>query len=809
MDGNLRHSIGLKGQFAIPVHLQQAAIRAGIMLNRQGALYHARVPDAENTKEFLKNLSPDFVKWGNDDSLKKESMIDFLKFLHQPLRIIAHSNDKKVAQQNRELLHGMLRFFTTGSPDLNQAERITTPAYLEGDEHVEIENEMKRGDSWDHDPEFAQDPLGIGTVPGSAIGRRTGRFIFKRHDPDFADDPAVRELEALFWRILNDVTDNRFKDHKLEFITLSAQELQKFSKSIISAKPDKLMADASFAQKTERTAKKILAEQNDAPFEKTIGTDDMDKILMYLERAAQSGALDRAHARYNFSSRKNSAVPDILADIKTFRAVRGLLDARCTPNDVAKALSRGFAPLLALATDIMNSTIDAAARSKIPIASDFIRTAELARECARDIGNEKYKSIADGYKKTLGLVSGLSQTWNAASGATKGFALDIYNFMRESPASMAAALALSAYLYSTMPNNALSPEIMEEIRKIPENSVLVFTEKGLVPMPVNPADLPPEALAKRTWHHDPNSVRWVMDIMRGDFTNPIGFYKHVMFDKYVIDPANFVIGNIQAGAHHAIDFCNGAFNKENALQQIAKKNIGPMTDALFKVNLVQNFTHAGFWIYMFGKGWNHGLKGGSMLFKLAAPLMDLGAASMGKLRHMATGGNKDRVNDLVDFARAQNIDAAQAMDINKNIIPESKKSISPLWAKIAKGTAAGGALTMATAAFADMAGHSNGAAEPSAYAITAGTTGLFFLVYNFWDDICLNHLIGGGVTLAQGATLSAAYQKTAAPVFRAAQETKLYNAVANPVHEWLENRNNPQKINMMPIYRPTPLCDLA
>src|SRR5262249_42537265 len=144
-------------------------------------------------------------------------------------------------------------------------------------------------------------------------------------------------------------------------------------------------------------------------------------------------------------------------------------------------------------------------------------------------------------------------------------------------------------------------------------------------------DLPPEARHRQNWHYDANMVRWALQWLKGDFGNPIGLYKHFMFDNYITAPAHGLVNGLRASAQWLHEHARMPLDAQNHFINAADNAIQPTADFLFHANIIQNLTHAGFWMYMFGKGMRNGLAGGKMLARLMAPMGDLACSTGAKI----------------------------------------------------------------------------------------------------------------------------------------------------------------------------------
>lgn len=305
---------------------------------------------------------------------------------------------------------------------------------------------------------------------------------------------------------------------------------------------------------------------------------------------------------------------------------------------------------------------------------------------------------------------------------TRNFVMDIYSFMRESPAMAGTALAVAGALYWVNGDTASVATVAQDV-------VVLLGEEGPTIAAIDPSSLSEAARNVQSWHYD---------------MGPFGLYKHYMYNNAVIGPTQSILDGIRIGTHWIYEQAGIAQNFDNHFSKSAEETVKPIADALFKINIFQNFTHAGFWMYMFGKGVNHGFRGAEKIIKLFEPLSDLGKAL---------------------YVRSK-----EALGLQKPASVYKEPEKLPMnGLRLAWCGVAGVALSVPTISVGmDMAGQVHPVTDMisamSGHVAATGVTGATFLAYNFVEDILAVHMAGGAALLTAGTAFHYAWNRAARPV---------------------------------------------
>lgn len=783
------HNLGLRGQFAVPPELQETAQARGLRIeNIGGGRYRVEAANSES----LRNMAPDFAACADEFDAKK--LRRFLGFLHQPLGLSTQTHESRV------LAHRMLRFATTGSVRI-PGDDANTPhhKHLEDDEHVDVENAIKAGDLWRTKREFeiidwnGELPA---ELPCSGFDREQGVYFFYPAESDLRQSPAQQEVQHLFRDFVRAATSGRATgtDQK---ICLTGAEIEKFCAQIESnaeklepifarAEYDELVQNAlaNVRIRKENMLRQALEKATEKPSRfKTILKTTSSYIAAHLglnidsklgvktacennqafanfrDVAAQlkpvieSDAAKKSWSRYHFFERNDSPIPAMIMELGILQEVLN----NAAPEDMP-AIAQEFGPLFSFARSLFKHMEESAQKKHVPLGPDFMVAQAASQSFPRKIENSKYRELASTMRKGLELDGAIKQTWDVGWNSVKGFGGDMWNFFREKPGMFVAATLVAAYLYHAGTGTQMSPELAKMIREIPPNSIMIPGPEGLMAVPFDVSTLPEWARAKQNWHLDGDMVKWVLNLMRGEW-NPVGTFKHYTFDIFVSDPAKALMSYIDQGSQALYSMAGGAFDAAHQFAETAPKTVAEIVDKLFGFNVLQGGTHSGWWIFNGGKGLTLGLVGGMQIVKLMAPAGNmLAAAGMKTAEKIQIKENPDLAGGLMACAKDEGGTVPE-----KTLSAKAKHFLKNKWTLAATGTVAASALLVC-------AGNPD-TAVPTAHTAAALGSGAIFAVYNFYDDIFLNHIVGGATLLLSGAGLRAVYQKAVGPVARWAHES--------------------------------------
>lgn len=683
------HDLGFKGHFEIDEDLQRTASRYGLRIRKAEDAYTVAIPND--------NMPPQVFG--------KDALKDHLRFIHQPIKMsieqavaATHGNKKPneiaaIAAEQRLYMHQLLRFATTSSTAIPKLkDESIQHSYLNGDDHVEIEREMKSDDIWRTAKELgngSNSPLPC-TIPGIDYDPKAG-FNFHLHpntsgELSFARNEQ-RSLNTWLWKAVEKVTKGRIQDDPAK-LQLSADEFTALCTEAHHAfeNPDPeqslalLIERVTFDEKVQRALKSVERRAQSLK-----GSDSLSEIHMHsphdplqpaqhvsnmlhcssaVALAVQSAMLQTLWRRYNFSERNHSPAREVGAELAIMQATLAhYADKGHISRTELEALNEEFYGQLSFSYQISGVIVDAIDQQKKPSAEALqlkqrfadIRTALDACSVTGLAETDRY--LDDNQKKILSTVSRalskhgsvIQDTFKAAATSTLGFTLDILNFIRESPKTAAIFGALVTTLI--IANNG--GDASQAAAATPDfSSVMVFGDTDLVQVAIDPTSLSEEARKSQSWHWD---------------MGPLGMYKHYMFDNAVVGPAQTALDTFRAAGFWLAEHAGLTPNTAPAFSQAAEATVKPVAEHLFNLNMFQNFTHAAFWMYMLSRGAEHGPKSFSKLGKFFAPMTDLSyqaaIRSLESARIARGFSRSERLEKLLgggktlpDIKLAQNID---------------------------------------------------------------------------------------------------------------------------------------------------------
>jgi hypothetical protein len=529
-------------------------------------------------------------------------------------------------------------------------------------------------------------------------------------------------------------------------VYLSASQLEKFCQHALEHKDSLflLLARIAYDERLKKSIKLIEERHSKNKDADNLNPAALANSVSALKTIMSDPAIAQIYARQHRMSMDRELPGRITQEIGI---LEGVLDhyQQSGKGDVPFAAIRDeFAGLLSFGREILDVIARADAKDP-PKKAEQNKALHVFHDLGLGDVEPYYGHIIDAlkiYYKQAG--SPLRRTGLAAWDTTKDFVGDLINFVRESPkVALPVIGGLSGLLYY-FGSGGNVPET--------SNTIMIFGENGYEMIPIDASTLPAEALREQNWHYD---------------MGPFGLYKHYMFNNAVTGPVEKTLDGFRIATQWAYEQVGIEPNLNNAFAIAADQVVRPYADQLFKVNMIQNFTHAGFWTYAYGHGLKHGFSGMPKVIKLFAPLADIGwevGTNAAEKLHL----KKRQPHAIAEHTLQKlKMDAAITVELLKE-----KKSLAREFAKVAGiGTAA----ALASSVALDMAGAGSTISDALSQAAGYGTAGTLttstFLVYNFVEDILGVHVAGGAMLMGAGAATNYAYQRGLKPAWRGARES--------------------------------------
>lgn len=657
------HKLGLKGHFVLAEHLQDIALAQGLTINadRQGG-YSVAGGNVDR-------LCPSFIeRKGNQFDLPQ--LKKFLEFLHQPVRVslehvIPEFRAKQALSPTRLAVHQVARLLTTGS--------VRAPKDIYGSlennsdvDHARTERAMRDEDDWLANQEIGNPRLSQSSIPGSHIDPARG-FIFARaSDRSMGEAHAAlsREMRALVKKAAGFSSPVEFTaDEFIEFVNDINEKLMEEEGAWSLSD---LLVRAAFEEDVQDHLRNIDRRMYDlassAAFQKLQQGDTTVSKLQELLSATtaltpvvKSAAMHEIWRRYHFSERKESTLADFGRQLEVFQqTVRLHSQSANIPALQAEAIAQEFYPLLATAARMseilqqgLNKTTDRDAWQG-ELATRFCKAAETFRHASVAGVALDPKFMDDGANKMVDALaralgedrSAVTRIIETGAATFRNFVGDIVNFTRENPYAVPVCAALVAALYISKGGSAAAAQAVVE-------NAVVLTDQGFQAVTVDTNSLPAEALKSQNWH-------WNF--------GPLGPYKHFAFDNVVKGVAEVAIDWARVGTYWAYQQAGIPVNVSNQFFANASETITPVADQLFGINLLQNASHAGFWMYVGSKGYQHGFKGAGKIVEFMSPIADLGYQAWTGTKDMMLRHRKDASVSSRLLGLTQNIPADDAPD---------------------------------------------------------------------------------------------------------------------------------------------------
>lgn len=657
-------NLGFKGHFHLPEQLLATAARLNITLVAEGQGRY-RVDGADVDK-----LCPSFIE-RDHNHFSLAHLKDFLEFLHQPVRGSLARNAGRDSHEDRLLIHQALRFITTGSSVIPR-DFYESVEKKSADDHAHTERAMRDDDAWTAHQEFANPKNIQSAIPNTDIDQRRGYVL--RVSSSSGNGEAHRKLNLLLGDFLEESTG---KEASLAGTTiyLNADELNSFVAHIANQKKGEefsvLLAKVEFEAEVQRRLTNIEDRMRRLAISPAFaglqtGEAARGKIASLLQATSalvpviHSDVMQDIWKRYNFSDRNQPALPELgkqLAVLQETLRLHG--KAEQLPALQTEAIAQEFYPLLAMCgrlSDVLGRGLQKSSDSvkqEQPPAHQLLRAAESFRTAsvagvALDPAymGEDAQKILKGIERSMGEdKSSAAQIADMAVRTFKNFVDDIVHFAKENPYAVPACAALVATLYMLKGGTPVAAQNIAD-------SVTILTDSGFSTVAIDPASLPESARKVQSWH-------WNF--------GPLGPYKHFAFDNIVKGVSEFALDGMRVGTYWLYEKAGLPLNVGNQFFATAADTVAPVSDQLFSVNLLQNASHAGFWLYVGSKGYQHGYKGSAKIIEFMAPVADLGYQMWSGAKDMIPLGKGktsigQRLNDLVTAAPQnplQNSDTAK------------------------------------------------------------------------------------------------------------------------------------------------------
>ncbi len=515
-------------------------------------------------------LCPSFISRGNNGGFSPQAFYTFLEFLHQPLRVLASRADATVSGHNYNHLQQLL------SNTSNQASLV-----FADDEHERVEHGLAAYIEDETTPDLKLDPMAgfvFERLPIENENTSGPLSQWYNHHLPRKEKHSARDLEKIadaFFKTpkilgwLQDETQNVKVAHHIKAINDQACELALTS------------INSSDAPETAKAIDTLLAG-----LEHLLRDEEWTNAGHYLHR-----------------SRPYPQILQILQDdIKIARAVLKRLELQPLTSGHLAAFGASFMPLLSVAhrlafgADGHALTLGGLTVSTAPqhlpehykIFDHLLKTVEAENKpLAREIGSATIESL-------------------------KGFFGDMVHFVSGSRTSFALFAALTASLLILNPGKVVDTQ-NTIASNFNEAGGFTFGPNGeVIPVKVNP-------------ELNKNAQSWHWDV--GFF----GMYKHYTSDVFVSGPAHAAIDAVDTTLKATGDVFGQTPPEESVFSKTAKKIISSVADFLFGLNMLQNMTHAAFWLYMFNHGRRSGFRGASHILGLFSPLLDLGYRGVHRL----------------------------------------------------------------------------------------------------------------------------------------------------------------------------------
>jgi hypothetical protein len=679
---------GLKGNYVISPAMKKAARAFGLQITHQKGSGDYEIKSQHGSAALMGLVAP-FLKQpteivNHSVMIDRAALRSLLEFLHQPLHATAiaqtdslelrKSEAKSVTKDQRRLLHHALRFATTGSPAIPIYQDPELAGKESAECHADAENQMKDDSLWALEMEIANAANLSGgdnitsAIPGSYYDPARG-FVLKLHErflrPQHGAGQAA--LQAKFWALINQVTNDRYTSDRPAEVALSAMELQNFcatfcrDNAVRTVMP--VVEHAIFEDKVQ-TAMEAIAEDaqsllGNISFQQSIAAKQLDEaqdkklqnllaattaLTPVITSAAMRGLWSRHKLVEKIMGMQNP-VEVVATEVSVMQTVLSDFASRghVTPAEM-QAVTNRFAHVITMGQDIAEALEKTAhdlqrreakkqARGKVAAPDQYSALTAVFASVkdefagAAPVGtthieerflNPEYAMTLDLLKKGLNQGGNfLMQTRDGAADTLLEWAGDLVSSSTENPGKFVLFACVAAYLFS-ISSGANAQQVANTV-------TMAFGDSTY--------QIPPEAVASLEKAAD--AMYAAAGEQRGyhyDFLGPFIKWKHFVSDNLVAGWTKTLLGSLPLG---------------HGFMQGVKHSAETLADGFFVLNFIQNFApHAAFYIAVTEKGLKHGFKNGfKHILKLSAPILDVaahGAVSAAELVHLKKNPRYDR-----------------------------------------------------------------------------------------------------------------------------------------------------------------------
>ena len=654
------HKLGWAGNFALPSHLQNIADQYALEIHQLekagGYCLHARNADFD-----CMQFCPTFITH-KDGVFDLQNLRGFLEFLHHPILTTLtqaipetiNTNEgswqkrykqRRVREQDihdsRTSIHRILRFAVSGSVAIPQNNHDNVEKYAE-DKHAQTEQAMRDQDTWLSHMELGNSGEAISAIPNTSHNPARG-FSFALDRKTFElgahQGSAQRKMSAQFWDVLNKVSKNRYKVKTAE-IYLSGQEFEALCRDLHENLDPALIEKVEFEEEVQEHLIRIEKKIPEIVISCTIADSKRKNThaqLMALMEATtaltpilNSQMMRDVFTRYHYSKRNKHPLENIEKEYGVFLAVldKYTQQSEFSPVQI-EAIALEFYPLLAFSAKILETLDKELAKEAnqdiiTPLREKFSRAKKAFQRASvsgvflnRQFMHEEHQDVLDALEKKLSVDGSILLQVGSAMGETAvDFTMDMVNFIRSDPKIAASFIALAATLIIMKggdPNAAI--QSVADYETALDWSTGIDTE-----ITVDASDIPKDLFPDENFH-------WDLKVTLTGYE----LYKHFANSNFIVGPTQEFMEAIRSSIHGLYAQLGIPQNYDSTFDSAANAVIEPLASKLFAVNMFQNVSHAGFWMYATSKGFRHGLKGFEQLFDMAAPLTDLGYLGMANL----------------------------------------------------------------------------------------------------------------------------------------------------------------------------------
>lgn len=661
------HTLGLAGNYAIPLHLQSAASNYGLRIEHLGGKdYKLRAEETAGPVDIAR-LCPESIE-RNDNIFDLQNLRRFTEFLHQPIRAgVASCTPPKTEKttgfrervtqrkaneahihKHRTTLHRLLRFAVTGSVEIPQD--IEEGLDKETAEcHAATEQAMRDEDTWHSEIEFGNTEDKISSIPGTAINPQKGFQIQLAHNG--ADLKGAHQIELMntFWDMVNTATKNQYT-HRPPVIHLSGSELETFCHSATQSNLGELVDRVEFEESVQAKLNSIdrrvknfsalpLSGHNGNKAPQLRQLMDATSALTPLMGAEY---MRKAWTRHNFTERHASPLEGLQKEMATFLTVANLYaqNGNTSPAQM-EALAHEFYSLIAFSAHIAealdnglekqalgdpeNSRITDLRQELKTLRQSFHDSSIAGLDLNASFLSDDQRDALETLRKYAGKPSAIgtragkavTTTFKAGSETLVEFTGDVVNFIREDPKVAAAFVGLAGALLYMKGGDPAAAQALADYG----TALQIGDDGNFVDVAVDATNVPKDLFGNENFHWD----------LKFSPLKGYELYKHFANANFIVGPSQQFMEWIRSNIHGGYALLGIPQNYESVFDKTANAVINPLANRLFAVNMFQNVSHAAFWMWAFSRGYEHGPRGFSKLFELAGPITNLGVQAAGNI----------------------------------------------------------------------------------------------------------------------------------------------------------------------------------